>query len=639
MCGIAGILGDVEPHVIEKMTDLLAHRGPDDRGTWTAELDGRRVMLGSRRLAIQDLSPAGHMPMTSHDGRYIVVFNGEIYNHIELRAELEALGETFRSTGDTEVLLTAYARWGAEFLHKLNGMFAIAIWDRESRELFIARDRLGVKPVYYSHQNRAFRFASEIKAFYADPSFRPEVNSDALHASLTLQYAPWPDTVFRSVQKLPPGHYGLFRDDDFKITRYWAATDAFGRGAMSDDDVVGLLENAVEIRLRSDVPVGTFLSGGIDSTIVAAMTSRLEPRISAYTVGFDTGGTRFDETSLAAETAEALSIRQQMVLCDKQTFVDALPSLVWYLDEPIGENLSYPFFELSRAAKKEFTVALSGEGADECFYGYRYYTLERMRRLVAPFLLGRLFKRSLGDRTDRGSSNNKMRALEYVMQSSAAEGFWSWATAYFSRSQLRELARLPLNKIDPLLDHMCNAANLSATKSSLDAAPILDLHFRLTDYLLTVRDKMTMAASLELRCPFLDYRVVEAGLTHPAHRKIGYQMTKKTLRRATAHLIPDAVAGRAKKPFSSPVPFWISELADRYLRDSECARDGLLSQGEIRRWTQSDEDGRAVHPNKAFNLVVFELWYRLFVAGTLKPDATIEQDDNAAALLWNSGTN
>ena len=635
MCGIAGILGNVEPGVIETMTDLLAHRGPDDRGTWSEQLDSRQIMLGSRRLAIQDLSPAGHMPMQSPDGRYIVVFNGEIYNHIELRAELETLGDTFVSTGDTEVLLAAYARWGVDCLAKLNGMFGIAIWDRQQRELFIARDRLGVKPIYYNEQGKVFRFASEIKALYGDPAFRPEVNADALHASLTLQYSPWPDTTFSSVKKLPPGHYGVYRDGNFKISRYWSAANAFDQAPATDEGTEDLLQNAVEIRLRSDVPVGSFLSGGIDSTIVAAMTSKLEPRISTYTVGFDSGGDRFDETALAAETASALSIRQEIVQCTEETFVESLPTLVWYLDEPIGENLSYPFFELSRSAKRDFTVALSGEGADECFYGYRYYTLERLRRMASVFLLGRLAQKPLANRAARGSSDIKKRALEYVLQSSAARGFWSWATAYFSKSQLQQLSGLGPRDLDPVLDHMIAASRLSSTKSTLDVSPMLDLHFRLTDYLLTVRDKMTMAASLELRCPFLDYRVVEAGLSVPAGEKIGYRMTKKTLRRATSHLIPPQVADRAKKPFSSPIPYWIKTLVGRYLHDSECVRDGILDLGEVQRWTMFDKTGRAINPNKAFNLVVLELWYRLFITRSLKPDASIDQAENGAALLWN----
>jgi asparagine synthase (glutamine-hydrolysing) len=637
MCGIAGLIGTTPPGVIESMTDLLAHRGPDDRGTWVEPLDSKHVMLGSRRLAIQDLSPSGHMPMRSQDGRYVIVFNGEIYNHIELRATLESLGDSFRSTGDTEVLLAAYARWGAGSLEKLNGMFAIAIWDRESRELFLARDRLGVKPLYYCSEGNNFRFASEIKALYGDPDFVPAIDSGALYASLMLQYSPWPDTVFESVKKLPPGHYGIFRNNRFQISRYWAATDALDRAPASDDEVVDLLHSAVDIRLRSDVPVGTFLSGGIDSTIIAAITRKSEPRISAYTVGFDTGGTRYDETALAAETAKALDIKQEMVWCTEENFVELLPTLVWHLDEPIGENLSYPFFELSRSAKNDFTVALSGEGADECFYGYRYYTLERMRKFVATLLFGRLFKGSLSERQDRGSSSNKLRALEYVLQDDVSSAFWSWATAYFSKSQLRELTNMGSGSLDHVLEHMTAASSAPLQTSSMDVSPLLDLHFRMSDYLLTVRDKMTMAASLELRCPFLDYRVVEAGLSIPAREKIGLRSTKKTLRRAVASLIPAEVTARHKKPFSSPIPFWINGLVDRYLRDSECARDGIVDQAQIQRWTQIDQSGRAVNPNKAFNLIVLELWYRLFITRSLQPDSRTKQADNSAILLWNGG--
>lgn len=636
MCGITGVVGRYDPAAIEAMTGLLAHRGPDDSGTWLDKSENGTVMLGSRRLAILDLSEAGHMPMASRDGRYVITYNGEVYNYIEVRKELEAKGHEFRSGNDTDVILTAYQEWGTACLQKFNGMFAIAIWDRQLHRLFLARDRLGVKPLYYSLRGRQLYFASEIKSFFGDPTFEAGINAAAVGRFLSLQYVPWPDTAFAGVCKLPPAHFAVFENGTLVTQRYWSGPEAATkRHTPLPDELMDLFADSVRLRLRSDVPVGLFLSGGIDSSLVAQVTSMETPSLSAFTVGFDAGGERYDERVLARETADRLELHHQVVNCTEEEFCDLLPTLVWYLDEPVGENLMLPFFRLSQSARREFTVALSGEGADEAFYGYRYYTLERIRQYgrylgtgaAGQWLAPHLRRRDYAD-------NIRLRSLMYLMSEGAEEAFWSWSTAFFTREQLDAILDRQMSDTPSLLHAMAEQAGVAGAPSSLDVCPYMDLHFRLVDYLLTVRDKMTMAASLELRCPFLDYRVVEAGLATPARDKLTVRQTKTSLRHAAAALLPNSVSKRTKRPFSSPVPFWLNGLVERYLRESKCVRDGILRADGIEPWLKFDDHGRCEHPHKVFNLLVLEIWYRLFITRCLTPSPISNTIDNQAVRLW-----
>ncbi|WP_431237367.1 asparagine synthase (glutamine-hydrolyzing) [Mycolicibacterium aichiense] len=632
MCGLTGQVGRIQPDSGAASNDLLGHRGPDDLGVWASTEEG--CLLGSRRLAIQDLSPAGAMPMHSACGRYVIVFNGEVYNFLEIRSELEATGVTFRSHSDTEVILASYAQWGVKALHRFNGMFAIAIWDREDRQLFLARDRLGVKPLYYTQLAGRLLFSSEIKSFYADSAFAPKVNKSALSTYLTLGYVPWPQTLFHNVLKLPPAHYAIWKDGSLKLTRYWDPTAALNQAPISESDQAALFEDAVRLRLRSDVPVGLFLSGGVDSTYVAAVAERLAPEMKALTIGFDVPGSRHDESELAMEAARTLGFTHEVVSCTAADEEALLATLLWYLDEPVAENLIVPVFRLSAAARQSFTVALSGEGADETYFGYRYYTLARIRAkcgwLIRPFApLGRRLLAS----AIRGD-DVRSRAIRYLLAPDAHSAFAEWAQSFFRPEEAAALL-LGDEVAEAPFERMREAGNLN--RPGIDPAavsPMYDLQFRMVDYILCVRDKTSMAASLELRCPFLDYRLVEAALANPVDASLNFSSTKIVLRRMASRILPENIAFRRKKPFAAPDDSWLEVLARRWLPQSELARDGYLAEAEIQRWCTLGPDLHMRHPARVIALLNLELWYRLFITRSIQPTRDVTPLDRDAIPVW-----
>jgi asparagine synthase (glutamine-hydrolysing) len=620
MCGIAGAVGFAEPGALQEMSRRMAHRGPDDAGHWLDVASDPPVMMASRRLAILDLSFAGHMPMLSADGALVVTHNGEIYNYREIRERLRGLGHEFRSNTDTEVILRAFVQWGPECLPHFNGMFAFAIWDRGSRQLFLARDRLGVKPLYYTWQGSRLLFASEIKSILAARHHAAEMNREALATFLKYQFVPWPDTLFRGIRKLEPAHYAIFSQGELTVRRYWQPPAPQDAHVPSGDELAALVDDAVKIRLVSDVPVGIFLSGGVDSSLVAAIATRHRRALASYTVTFTEGGNRYDESEAARSVADYLGLQNHEVSCNGLEGAERLPDLIWYLDEPVAENLIYPSFALCRAARKLFTVALSGEGADEVFFGYRYYTLEAMRRRFAGFVpgLARRAARSLFDRIEI-SDHPQRRAMAYLAAESSEDAFHAWAGAFFSPRQLSELITPDWYAPSRAVTEMRQRLPSIPLRDGVGLSPFYDLHFRMVDYILSVKDKMSMSVGLEIRSPFMDYRLVEASFGLPAERKIRGSETKIALREVAARVLPERTALRRKVPFSSPSHLWMTPLTDRFLRPSELVRDGILNAGPLHRWTRSDAKGRALHSNKLWSLIVLEIWYRMFVSCSLEP--------------------
>jgi asparagine synthase (glutamine-hydrolysing) len=618
MCGITGVVGLRDEEIAATMVRRIAHRGPDDEGTWISPSSQFPVILGSRRLAILDLSAAGHMPMPSKDGRFVIVYNGEIFNYREVRDELSRAGHRFSSTGDTEVVLAAYQEWGPSCLSRFNGMFAIAIWDCREQRLFLARDRMGVKPLYYTDVDGCLAFSSEIKALVVPGLRTPRINKDALSTYLRYQYVGWPDTLFEGILKLPPAHYAIYENGRLSISRYWHPASSDGTAALSDEDLRLLLDDAVRLRLVSDVPVGVFLSGGVDSSIVSALASKRLDGLVSYTVRYDVGEARYDESAAARDTAAFLKIENREVVCAARDAVEKIPTLIWYLDEPVADTLIYPFFALSQAARNTFTVALSGEGSDELFFGYRYYTLERLRRWVRPFLpesVRRLVHRRLKD-CDL-STDMARRALATVTAKTVEEAFRIWSGATFSPEEIAGLLGSSLAASDagaPRVERLPE----SSFRDSRALAPYLDMHFRLVDFILAVRDKMSMAVGLEIRTPFLDFRIVEAAMKIPVARKLAGNRTKLLIHGIAAALLPLPVAGRRKVPFSAPIHFWLEPLSKLYLEDSELVRDKVLLRAGVERWTKF-RDGRCEHPHKLWSLVLLEIWYRLFITGSLTP--------------------
>jgi asparagine synthase (glutamine-hydrolysing) len=616
MCGICGFVGWYDETALKSMTSIMAHRGPDDEGFYISRED--LVGLGNRRLAIQDLSSDGHMPMCDNTKRYWITFNGEIYNFQNLRATLGGKGYVFHSRSDTEVILAAYCEYGKGCLQYFNGMFAFAIWDTVEKELFIARDRVGEKPLYYYYKDRKLIFASEIKSLLSSNYYKPQINPKALYQYLRLQYVRWPYTMFDGIMKLPPAHYLTYKDGQISIHRYWKPTihELENDEKELSTEFYNLLDDAVSLRLISDAPIGLFLSGGVDSSAIATLASKKIQNLQSYTVGFPDGNS-FDESYRSKEIADSLSIRNQVIECNNEGLSNNIVRLLWHLEEPIAETLIYPYFALSSQARKTFTVALSGEGADELLYGYRYYQLETIRLKLDNFVR-HIPKESLLKFINHHdiSSNRNLLSLNYMLASNPVDAMIAWNASNFSDYQVKRL--LQQEYYAPFDLSNCLTADLFQMQNNdeRDIAPIMDFQLRMVDYILTVRDKMTMAFGLEMRTPFLDHRLVEFCMSLPYRMKTQNFRNKWNLRESLKQILPSQVANRAKKPFGAPIAYWIKTLYDRYMKESLLCRDGVVNKQELMSWSKFSPDNVSMSPVKLWSLIVLEIWYRIFITRT-----------------------
>jgi asparagine synthase (glutamine-hydrolysing) len=618
MCGISGIVGGGSLEVVKVMTDVIAHRGPDHHGSkWFAE---GKVGLGHRRLSIIDLSPLGHQPMTYRGHDRWIIFNGEIYNFNEVRKELEGRGHVFRSHSDTEVILAGYEEWGDDVCQHLNGMFAFAIWDAPRQRLFAARDRLGVKPFYYTVSNGAFVFSSEIKALLKSGMVNRAIDSESLEFYLTLQYVPGPKTLFRDVLKLMPGTTLAYESGRITLRPYWhapfreTAEDVGERRFV--DEFRQLFNDAVKIRMISDVPIGAFLSGGIDSSIVVCEMARLsrEP-IRTYSVGFVEGGKHYDELPFAEIVSRHYGTEHRVVVCDADEAAREIPDLIYYLDEPVSETLIYPYNKISRLAKHTASVVLTGEGADEFLHGYRYYSVLNQYRRTFDRLPGRI-RAAIGavlSRTDI-VENTKVRILAALLRNSEPERVVQWSTIIPESERRRLTGYYGGASVDSFFENL--------VPSSLDRACVasfLEHRYRMVDYILMRTDKMSMETALECRSPFLDYRVVEFMTRLPKQYKAQGGVEKAFLRKAFAGDIPAEILNRRKKPFAAPIHSWLGPLTRRYLVGSELVRDGVLDARAVASYLSFDRDGRARHAIKVWLLLMLEVWYRHYITGSERP--------------------
>ena len=568
MCGIVGVLsarGDVAPAVFDGWRDRLAHRGPDqaasfcDRGLW----------LGFRRLAILDLSPAGHQPMSTPDGRYTIVFNGQVYNFEELRADLERQGVRFRSRSDTEVLLELFAREGVACLAKLNGMYAFAIYDAVERTLVLVRDRLGVKPLFYWRDGRSLAFASELRAIRDVPGFPTELASDALAAFFRVGTIPDWSCVYPGVRKLPPGHWIRFRLDEpgaEQPTRYWDLPEVHeqedGRSEEAWlDEVEALLFDATRIRLRSDVPLGVFLSGGIDSGLVAAAAARQKPGLSCFTVGFR--GEAEDETPLAAATARKLGVHMEMLDVDLRRGMSELPIVMGHFDEPFSDTSGLPTALICAEARKHLVVVLTGDAGDEVFGGYRNHV--RAWRWRALDSVPEPLRRSAAGLLAAASSSDSV-VRRFARRLAQPVGRFGVGAMLYPFEDWQARALVPALRIDP--DELVRRyeAQLPAWSgaSAIDRVQRTDLRSFMLDDILVKVDRMSMRHSLELRSPFLDYRMVELGLRIPSRLRARGGVNKYLLRRLAERHLPPEVCAAPKRGFSIPIQSW--------LRDPDTAR-------------------------------------------------------------------
>jgi len=623
MCGIAGILrldgAPVDESVLCRMAETLRHRGPDDHGTL---VDGP-VGLASRRLAIQDLSPRGHMPMSSEDGRHHIVFNGEIYNFQELRRELERAGSRFRSGSDTEVVLEGYAQLGEAILGRLRGMFAFAIWDARDRTLLLARDRLGKKPLYYAADDRRVAFASEPKALLQDPSLRASPNPIAIHHYLTWGYVPSPWCAFDGVRKLPPAHLLTVHAARLESRRYWDLHYRPKRGG-AEADLVGELRNTLQeataLRLISDVPVGALLSGGVDSSLVVALIRRVHTgAVRTFSIGFDDAA--FDERDHAAAVARHLETEHHALVV-RPDAVAMVPRLAWHYDEPFADSSAIPSFALAALARSRVTVALGGDGGDESFLGYDRYLAARAGGMVdaVPQTLRALISRGApllpkgGPKTRR----HRIRRLVESLGRNAEQRYAQWMM-YFDDAAKRTLYADGLAPVAATPSEALLAAAFAASDADtfVEASAHTDVQTYLPDDLLVKMDIASMAHSLEVRSPLLDHHVVEFAASLPARLKLRGLTQKYLLKEVARPWLPAGILDRRKMGFGVPLHRWfredLREMAYDVLLDRRARERGYFQPRAVRRLLDEHSAGTALHHHRLWNLLMLEWWHRTWI--------------------------
>jgi asparagine synthase (glutamine-hydrolysing) len=647
MCGIAGFLDPLglisDPaRSLVAMTDSLVHRGPDSRGTWSDSERG--AFLGFRRLAIVDLSPLGNQPMLSSSGRHVIVFNGEIYNYRALQQELTGLGATFAGHSDTEVLLAAVERWGIEAaLARAVGMFAIALWDRERRELHLARDRLGKKPLYFGvlrgswPGSCAVGFASELKAFDACEGFEPAVDRRSLSNLLRYGHVPGPGSIFENIGKVLPGQCvtiayrrpaGFTRSDSI----YWSAREVFERGiaqpfAGTDSEATArldsLLGEAVAARMVADVPLGAFLSGGIDSTaIVALMQERSARPAQTFTIGFDDAS--LNEAPYALAVARHLGTQHNELYVTPRDALDVIPQLGTLYDEPFADSSQIPTYLVAKLARTAVTVALSGDGGDEVFCGYpRYPAAGRLWRMLSavPLPMRRAAGSMLAGAMRAGQGAASSGQLRGPAMAGLGDKLPRLALLLGASNHAEFHQRLLSHWLEP--DDVVAGINADSSSAALQAKPgvsrdvqesmmAMDLQSYLPDGILVKVDRATMGVSLEARAPLLDHRVVEFAATLPMHMKQRGSVGKWILRQVAYKRVPQSMLDRPKSGFALPISGWLrGELrpwAEELLAESRLRAEGYLEPAPIRQRWQEFLSGRRDVPYPLWNVLMFQQW-------------------------------
>lgn len=642
MCGIVGSLllpgasFKMTEHYITNMRDTMIHRGPDGGGTWIA--DDAKIGFGHRRLSIIDLSEAATQPMASADQRYWLTFNGEIYNHQDIRDELVSLGYTTWKTNhsDTEVILYAFAEWGIECVHKFRGMFAFALWDAELRELWLVRDRIGVKPLYYSIHHQRIVFASEIKALLADPEQKRAVNEEAFFHYLSFLTTPAPQTLFAGIHKLSPGTWLNIKADTGDVTenRYWDVLDfTTPLTDVSEDDIAkGVLDElrvAVKLRQVSDVPAGVFLSGGIDSsTNTALFSENTQAAVNTFSIGYQGKYDSYEnELHYAKEMADSVSANYHERLLTIDDLLDFLPQMVRLQDEPIADPVCVPVYYVSKLARDNGVIVCQvGEGADELFLGYPSWkiklNLQRYNNIPGLKWLKQVGLKAL-------ELANKKDTLYYELLRRGVAGvpvFWGGAEAFTEEQKRRVLSprlrqqfanRTSWEVIKPIWDRFQSKA---WDKSILHWMSYLDLNYRLPELLLMRVDKMSMGVSLEARVPFLDYKFVEYALSIPTKIKTKNGQLKYILKKAVRGLIPDRLIDRKKQGFGVPVYEWFFDrLGDRTRQELKdfCSATDFLDYAEVERLMDQGKGPQVWY------LLNFALWWKEYI----KPANVVSQHE------------
>ena len=659
MCGIAGLINQDPETRIGAMLRSIEHRGRDDEGVWTSSAindEGQRVCFGHRRLSIIDTSSAGHQPMLSHDGRFVVILNGEIYNYRELREQLAAKGHKFRTQTDTEVLLQAWAEWGEDCLSRLNGMFAFALWDDKERTLFLVRDRVGIKPLYYAQVSdklkfvehgrqdacapSVFAFASEIKSILASGLVKPELDHESLHQFLTFLWAPDPNTLFRSIKTVPPGHIVTVRGNELNVRQWWDISfDQIEEGRSEtwwQEQVLATLDRVVKLEMVADVPLGSFLSGGVDSSSIVAMMKHHSKgrRIGTYTIGIEPEDLRYDiipdDVEWARRVNQQLDTDYHEIML-KPHVAELLPKLVYHMDQP-AIDMAIPSYLVSRAARETLRVMLSGMGGDEVFAGYPRQLAMKIASAFDPVpqLLRRPVMKALEYALPGGMPGKltaPLRNAKKFARSAALdfENRYLGFETYFTDEAKRQLYTDDLREATRDLD--AYSAHRRYFARAKDAAPLnqmlyVDMKTFLPCLNLMTTDKTSMAANLEVRVPFLNQEMLELAARMPPDLKLRGLKRKYILKRAAEKLLPRETVWRKKAGFGAPIRSWLRgplrPMVNDLLSEETVRRRGLFRPEEVSRIIDANLSGREDYNLQVFQLLNLELWQREFIDRSLE---------------------
>jgi asparagine synthase (glutamine-hydrolysing) len=624
MCGIGGIAyldRKISPQseLLNSMGQTMNHRGPDDQGLYR----GQGIGLCFQRLSIIDLT-GGHQPLSNEKGTIWLVCNGEIYNYLQLRQELKAMGHIFRTDSDVEVIVHLYEEYGTACVNKIHGMFAFALWDQKRHQLMLARDRLGIKPLYYTLLPGKLAFASEIKALLSIPGIKALPNLEALDSYLAFRFVPSPLTLFQGIVKLKPGHYLTYCRGKLDISRYWDLPTA---GSFAGDEeeaaskLLSLLQDAVTSHLQSDAPLGMFLSGGLDSSTILALASQVKPdRMQTFSLGFTRNNQphqSFWELDAARQLAKHFGTEHHELEVTPGEIPGALAKMIWQLEEPLGDPTMIPLHFISRKASGRVKVILSGEGADELFAGYEVY-LEPWQRAVWERLSGPFRQRlssSLADNWPTGwpGKNFFLRAALPV------EAWYRGVGSTFSEGEKTRLYAKSLRQSSLSFNFEHRAASCFPSGkdvNSLEKMLYFDTKYWLADDTLIKSDKLTMAQSLELRVPFLDDSLIEFASSLPSHFKVKGKNLKHILKKAVGGILPAEVLERPKLGFTAPITSWVNGELHSFaanLLDSEQFHDRLYFRPEIVQDLLNNTRPHPAHGRQIFALMVLEIWHRLFV--------------------------
>ena len=629
MCGIVGSIGRCKQEsTIEKMLEVQTYRGPDDRGVFVEQIGEQYVHLGHNRLAIQDLSVHGHQPFVSTCGEYVIVFNGEVYNFKDIRKDLETLDYRFVSGSDTEVILYAYIEWGIACLEKFIGMFAFTLLDKKLKKIFLVRDRAGVKPLYYYHKDATFMFASELKSFHAHSDFQKSLNKEVLPYYFQFGYIPAPHTIFNNTHKLEPGHYIEFDMEQLvlEIHQYWSVDACYKKKKFekSEKEIVEefeeLLTDATELRMVSDVPVGVFLSGGYDSSLVTALLSKGKVRkLHTFTIGFD--NKKYNEAEHAKSLAKHFGTEHTEYYVSADEMLSKVEQLPFYYDEPFGDSSAIPTMIVSELAKKHVTVALSADGGDEAFCGYsKYFFLEKfaaifsspVKRRVLQTILNlfngkqvELLNSLLPKKVQQTNIEDKYNKFKRAMNADSLEDMFVKASSYVDKNKVSGFLKISTDK------SLYKQFPMAKDMSLLDAMMLADYKSFMVDDVLTKVDRATMSVSLEGREPFLDHRIIEFMARVPVDLKYKERQGKYLARQILYKHVPQEMIDKPKAGFQIPLAEWLQTdlkpLLEKYLDTSRL--DGeIFDVKKVAQMKQTLFSGDTTNVNAIWFILMFEMW-------------------------------